>query len=1137
MSEKITRLSAGVKANEIDLSSVTDAPELQPTGIPAGVIGTAKNGPAFVPVTVPNSSELVRIFGDSKGNEFGPIALREWLRNASAGTYVRVLGAGDGKQKAASGIVTNAGFVVGQKQVQANGDIGNSTYANSALQDASRTYFVGCLMSESNGSTFLSSAGIQKTTIGTAKATATITTTGNPGNDETFTLTDAAGLSVTYVFKTGVTTVDGTKDGDNVIIGVSGAIGSAAAVGDRMRAAIAASDLAVETPVEDSAGVMTLTQSGAGVDGNTDIDMSGVATTTATNFSGGKADNKAVPIVRGVIFAPQGVNLKLETIDTITNQQFTEAILGTFPARGTAATVDGPSGASTGSIRNGHQTVLILNGHGSDLNRSIQFSFDPDSPQYLSSVLNTDPLKIEEKGHYLYADFPVYRSQAIATGSGALAPGGTGGGELHEHGERIAFLLTGSSARNVGTANNGTSTLSSPNFENFENRFQRAFTPMFISQDMGTRHNLFKISALTDGEGPATSFKIGIQNIKPSTDSQNLYGSFDLVVRKFDDTDQNPVILESFTNLSLDQDSDRYICRIIGDQKISFNFDDTEESQSITIEGEYTNKSSYIRIEPSEQLKAGQIPDAAVPFGFRGHYHLQTSGSALSLPDERGNSIIASGSIGNKMVQPPIPMIQNISVGVGANKKVNSNIYWGPQFTKVQSTVDPNKTFTNTTAINNFTKYFGDFRSDIPNMWVGDNEGTANDSDLGLVDADLFNFNMFALDKVKVVTGSDAKADPKKWVDATYVRQGNIINDPNSSEKTRALQVSDFEKVANRKYGKFTCFLQGGWNGVNIFDAEKSKLSDVAAHREFLNEATQGGANGPTVASYKKAIDIMATDADVDIKLLAIPGQRNLGVTDHAISAVESRFDAMYVMDIEEKDVNDAIVTGSSQNVDVTNTIANFKNRGLNTSFAASYFPDVIIRHPDRSTNLTVPPSVVVLGAFSQNDSIGHPWFAPAGFARASLQTSIQSTMNLNQENLDDLYDSKINPLTSFSGTNLVIWGQKTLQQAANALDRVNVRRLLIEIRRLVRDAANQIIFEPNREETLVRFRSLVNPILENVQENQGLARYKVIIDTTTTTQADVENNTIRGKILLQPNKTIEFVSLDFVVTNAGTEI
>ena len=108
---------------------------------------------------------------------------------------------------------------------------------------------------------------------------------------------------------------------------------------------------------------------------------------------------------------------------------------------------------------------------------------------------------------------------------------------------------------------------------------------------------------------------------------------------------------------------------------------------------------------------------------------------------------------------------------------------------------------------------------------------------------------------------------------------------------------------------------------------------------------------------------------------------------------------------------------------------------------------------------------------------------------------------------------------------------------AASALDRVNVRRLLIDIRRQVRNVANSLLFEPNREETLEKFSALVNPILQRVQEQSGVDRYKVIIDTTTTTQADVENNTVRGKIFLQPTRTAEFVALDFVVTNAGAEI
>ena len=119
----------------------------------------------------------------------------------------------------------------------------------------------------------------------------------------------------------------------------------------------------------------------------------------------------------------------------------------------------------------------------------------------------------------------------------------------------------------------------------------------------------------------------------------------------------------------------------------------------------------------------------------------------------------------------------------------------------------------------------------------------------------------------------------------------------------------------------------------------------------------------------------------------------------------------------------------------------------------------------------------------------------------------------------------------------MTVWGQKTFQAASSSLDRVNVRRLLISIRRKVRNIANTLLFEPNRAETLEKFSALVNPVLQQVQEQSGVDRFKVVIDTTTTTQADVENNTIRGKIFLQPTRSVEFIALDFVVTNAGSEI
>jgi phage tail sheath protein FI len=314
-------------------------------------------------------------------------------------------------------------------------------------------------------------------------------------------------------------------------------------------------------------------------------------------------------------------------------------------------------------------------------------------------------------------------------------------------------------------------------------------------------------------------------------------------------------------------------------------------------------------------------------------------------------------------------------------------------------------------------------------------------------------------------------------------------------------------------------------------------MSNTAVYREVANDEGSAGVNNNTVAAYRKATKIMSSKADVDIQLLAIPGIRHSSVTDFAIQKVQDRFDAMYIMDIEERDQVNTIITSSAQKPHVANTVTSFKNRALDNSFAAAYFPDVVVVDPDTRTLVQVPPSVAVLGAYSLNDRVAHPWFAPAGFTRGALNTVELASVKLNRTNLDDLYEADINPIAEFPGIGITIWGQKTLQAANSALDRINVRRLLIDVRRKVRKVANSLLFEPNREETLEKFTSLVNPILQRVQSQSGVDRYKAVIDTSTTTQADVENNTIRGKIFLQPTRSVEFVALDFVVTNAGSNI
>ena len=220
----------------------------------------------------------------------------------------------------------------------------------------------------------------------------------------------------------------------------------------------------------------------------------------------------------------------------------------------------------------------------------------------------------------------------------------------------------------------------------------------------------------------------------------------------------------------------------------------------------------------------------------------------------------------------------------------------------------------------------------------------------------------------------------------------------------------------------------------------------------------------------------------------------------------------------------------------VINTAKQLQDRNISSSFAAAYFPNVNMMDPyNPAISVEAPPSCAVLGAMGFNDAVSHPWYAPAGFTRGTLTSVEEGTVIFDKDDLETLHVQDINPITSFANSaydGMVVWGQKTMLQGKSALDRVNVRRLLIDIRRKVRVVANSILFEPNRESTLAAFSARVNPILVRIQQQQGLDRFKVVIDSSTTTQQDIENNTIRGKIFLQPVKSIEFISLDFVVGN-----
>lgn len=833
-------------------------------------------------------------------------------------------------------------------------------------------------------------------------------------------------------------------------------------------------------------------------------------------------NDTAVPVIRGVLMTASGVIASLSSSFGGGNNNAPDS---TFVANSATA-----PGGPVGSVRleGGRQEfVLFLSGHKGENPKYpnvIASSFDMTSNGYFGNVLNRDPSKLQEAGHCLYSHWDLHPSVAVVTGSGLVGPDFGAEATLNVDAagfEPSAFLTMSDLARNVGSS-------TVPNYENWEDRFSSAVSPWVISQKFGGSHqNLFRLHALDAGSSVSTNYKISIENIVPSKVGD--FGAFDLVLRDWNDRDTLVKPVEQWRALSLDPSSDRYIAKVIGDATAFFDFDRPEKSQKLVIEGNYSLRSNYVRVEVNPALEDGFIEPTALPFGFRGITHLVTSGSAPLYSNDHGTTL-ADADILKRALTPPLPMRRDIAVKTGDQRRVDPNLYWGVKFEHDLTVADPNASIDKNDSIKSFAKFFPGHATTNANFAIGDNTGAPDTPELGIIDADRFCRNLFTLENIKVVTGSSGLADDSVWSQAEYVRAGSIpVDDAN---KTRGLITDDLTLQRNRRHCKFSFFLQGGFDGTNVFNNDMSNLTNRSVIDD-MDYQSRGRENGSTVRAYAKAVEIMRNVVNTDIQLLAIPGIRHPYITDMASDAVRDRFDAMYVMDVEQIDGNKEDIEKSGGPISVSMTSQHFSERQIDNSFAAAYFPDVVINDPDTGYSVVSPPSVAVLGALALNDAIGNPWNAPAGLLRGSLPSVRAANVLLHKENMDALYDVNINPIVALTpDSGVVVWGQKTLQASPSALDRINVRRLLIMIRREVRDIAQRIIFEQNREATLLAFSSAVSPRLKRIQALAGLEQFKVVIDSTTTTAQDVENGVIRGKIFVRPTKSIEYVSLDFVVGN-----
>jgi hypothetical protein len=664
-----------------------------------------------------------------------------------------------------------------------------------------------------------------------------------------------------------------------------------------------------------------------------------------------------------------------------------------------------PTGSVGPALSSTQFSITISGSNG--LKTFNSMSIDPSSKNYFAKVLGTTSTTTQDG--FVLLQFP----NAEAFISGALV----GSGSVSLAIETNQLMLSGSI---FGT-------------------YRQATTPWIRSQTVGSiKYNLFKFHTLSDGNAANTNVKVSIASIRPNSIGDG-YGTFSVLVRKFDDTDSKINVLEQFDNLTLDPNSPNYIARRIGTARTII-----DANNDIYLEGDWPNNSKYIYVEMD--AGADDVPTEALPYGF----------DALAAP--------------LNIVNLPAPnyVTTRYATPAGATTAVaNNRIFYGFDFA-------------DTTGLS--------YLNPLPSGSV-DSAGST------------LRVGVFA-------TGSNEK--PAGGADEGFDLQTILA----AQDQTDILPQN---AVSIRK---FSVPFQNGFDGQapNVVRAVGAAITATNTQGFDLSDSTRSGAR-----AYKICIDALANPDAFDINMLVIPGviySLHPYIVTQGINMCENRGDCFYIMD------------GSQLGATVDAAVSDVQD--LDTNYAGAYYPWVKIRDAGSNKTVWAPPSVVMPNVFAFNDRVAAEWFAPAGLNRGGIDVALQVRTRVDQANRDDLYEGRVNPIATFPGQGIVAWGQKTLQQQASALDRINVRRLLIAVKKFIASTSRYLVFEQNVESTRQRFLSIVNPYLQSVQERAGLYAFRVVMDESNNTPDIIDRNILVGQLYLQPARTAEFISLEFNILPTG---
>ena len=1090
-------VSPGVFINEIDNSFIPQSPD----AIGPVVIGRSRKGKAMEPVKIESYSDFVNAFGDTvpgfgggdiyrAGNlqspMYGTYAAKAFLNsNVAPLTYIRLLGQ-------------------------------QTTVGSAAGGDAAAGWKTSGSAPGTTGATNAGAFGMFLFTdkVGGAAASATITFTAiNAKADvtgSTYTIVSADGTSKTYIAMSGATA--GAVDGDGKIkfnfikdhsvtavdsyytmTQLSAAIMSANGHGD--------SQFTVTHPTTGSAPVLTLTNVLKSQEGNKEINTNAAAKAsgiTSASFTGGTSERDIGTGSLAAVWYLQNGEVQLS---------------GTLWGRASGSAVTSSNAAFVKSDTNGNYQMLISgSAQGS---QTFTFNFNDNSENFIRNQFNTNPqLKSgNEKTFYPTATQVDYWL-----------------GETYEQHVRNNGFAAATSSVGIIVALGSGSAGTTQNWGNMKKQASReAVAGWFIAQDTGVatsynpanKQKLFRLVGSGHGEWLHKNLKVSIERVRQSNTTTDPYGSFSVVLRNILDTDSAVEVVERFDNLNLDPTSPDFIARKIGDRYSQWD----ATNRRLRYYGEYANKSTFIRVEMNPDVEAGATDPSLLPFGY---YGPPAPRDAL---DIQGNDDQTNA----KLERSYIAYSGSYAGGFGAlqSYELLSDLVDKTELScSFAFPTDLLRSSSTDGGLTQPTNAFFGFRTT--------RTATSNTPGASMADPHRLLFPDFPDDPTTSADASGPGVTPYTYIFSldNVKKNGDDIYIYVSGSRTNDISVTaggTYKTLLDANYNRFTAPFWGGFDGWDI-----TKPDPVA---NSLMSSTSTEDNDYVYHTIRRTLETVSDVGLLDFNLLSMPGLTTDALTQYMMEVCQDRADAMALLDLSSVYTpphEEYLAKTARANKNVVTTANALKDRRLDSSYGATFYPWVQTRDANTGQLVWIPPSVAMMGVLGSSESKSAIWFAPAGFNRGGLTEGAAGipitnvSERLSSRERDTLYDARINPIASFPSSGIVVFGQKTLQERPSALDRINVRRLVIYLKKQISVLSTQILFEQNVQATWDRFKGLIEPFLANVKVRFGITDYRLILDESTTTPDLIDQNILYAKIMVKPARAIEFIAIDFVIASTG---